>query len=85
MELSLEDATREHLAAFLAQELTIDSFKSWLVAATWNRQEDTASTGMRFVNEIKLALAEHSGGFRSDAELQATLVDLLNRSLVGTR
>ena len=85
MELSLEDATRERLSAFVAQELTIDEFKSWLVAATWDRQEDTASSDMRFANEIKLALAEHSGGFRSDAELQEILADLLTRSLVETR
>jgi hypothetical protein len=85
MELSLEDAAREHLAAFLAQQVTIDEFKSWLVAATWNQHEDTASSGMRFANEIKLALAEHSGGFRSDAELREILTELLNRSLVETR
>ena len=85
MELSLKCAARERLAAYLAHGMAMDEFKSWLVAATWNRPEDPASAGMCFANEIKLAFAEHSGGFRSDGELRETLVGLLNRSLIETR
>jgi hypothetical protein len=85
MKLSLEDAARERLAAYLAHEITMDELKSWLVALTWSRSEPPASSGMRFSNEIKLAFAEHSGGFRSDAELRDILAELVNRSPVETR
>ena len=78
MERSLEFAIHERLTAYLAAETSIDDFKSWIVAATWN-SDQTQSPGIRFANEIKLLLAEHSSGFRSDEELRDSLVELLSR------
>ena len=82
MERSLELSVRSQLATFLAGESTLDDFKSWLVAATWSLDRPLASTDSRIINEIKLALAEHSGGFGSDAELRETLFTLLDSTSV---
>ena len=82
MERSLEAAVREQLTQCLAGQSTIDEFTSWVVAATWNLDQTQPSPEIRFANEIKLALAEHSGGYRSDKELRESLVAFLNRSLV---
>jgi hypothetical protein len=82
MERSLEHALRERLAAYLAAEMKLDEFKSWLVTATWEIDQAQPSSGIRFANEIKLVLAEHSGGYRSDEELRDGLVEILHRSLV---
>ena len=82
MERSFEATVRERLADYLADENSIDEFKAWLVAATWSPQQSQASQGIQFANEIKLAFAGHSGGYRSDEELRSGLAELLNRSLV---
>ncbi|MGH2616411.1 MAG: hypothetical protein ACRDJC_14300 [Thermomicrobiales bacterium] len=83
MERSFERAVRERLAAYLAGETALDEFKSWLVTATWELDHTQPSSGIRFANEIKLVLAEHSGGYRSDGELRDSLIELLNRTLVN--
>ena len=80
MERSLEFAIHERLTAYLADETTIDDFKPWIVAATWNLDQRQSPPGIRFANEIKLLLAEHSGGFRSDEEPRDELVELLSRT-----
>ena len=82
MERSSEATVRDQLAAYLADERSIDDFKACLVAATWSAQQSQTSPGIRFANEIKLAFAEHSSGYQSDEELRTGLAELLNRSLI---
>lgn len=76
---SLEYAVREHLAAYLQGEVSLDELKSWLVSMTWDRSEPSDIEGMRLANEIKLSLAEHSGGFMTDDLLRDDLVGIFNR------
>ena len=79
MKRSLELAVREQLADYLADEITIDDLKSWLVASTWSSTPVKSTPGLQIANEIKLAFAEHSGGFRSDEELRESLVAIHDR------
>ena len=79
MERPLEHALRERLAEYLTGATTIDAFKTWLTASTWCLPRFQPPPAAQVVNEIKLALAEHSSGFRSDDELREGLVDVLNR------
>lgn len=74
-----EYAVREHLAAYLHGEVSLDELKSWLVSMTWERSEPSDNEGIRLANEIKLSLAEHSGGFLTDDLLRDDLVGIINR------
>jgi hypothetical protein len=78
----LELALREHLADYLAGAVTLDEFKDWLVGATWDVDECGDSTAIELAYEIKLALAEHSGGHATDEELRAALRDQLHRGTI---
>lgn len=80
MERSLEQSIHAHLAKHLAGEEQLDDFKLWLVSATWTLDQTQQTPEIQLANEIKLVLAEHSGGFLSDKELRDELVTLLNRA-----
>lgn len=79
MERSFEVAVRERLAAYLASTIELDDLKTWLVATTWERDHALALEGARTANEMKLMLAEHSGGVRTDAELREDLYRISQR------
>jgi hypothetical protein len=73
MERSLESAIEERLTAYLAGAMTLEEFKMWLVSETWRPDRYQVPADLRLANEIKLALAEHSSGFRTDEELRGQL------------
>ena len=79
MNTPLELAVRERLVDYLTDETTLDEFKDWLVGATWD-VDDLGDPGMMdLVYSIKLLLAEHSSGHRSDEDLRAELLPLVDR------
>jgi hypothetical protein len=81
MDRSLELAIHEHLAEHLTGKSHLDEFKSWLIGATWGLDRSQPVPGIELANKIELALAEHSGGYRTDEELLENLESLLSESL----
>lgn len=79
---SLEHAIRGQLASYLVGNTSLDDFKLWLVSRTWNPDSGQEPMASRLVSQIKLVLAEHSGGFRSDEELKHELTNLHNASAI---
>ena len=74
MQSSLEADIRQRLTSHLAGDVPLDEFKDWLVGATWklNRAADPAAHQLAY--QIKLPLAEHSGGYLTDDELRQALL-----------
>jgi hypothetical protein len=67
---SLAIAIRERVNSFLAGDLTLLQFQDWLVANTWDVEEQGDPHATDLTYEIKLALAEHSRGDISEDELR---------------
>jgi hypothetical protein len=67
---SLAIAIRERVNSFLAGDLTLLQFQDWLVANTWDVEEQGDPHATDLTYEIKLALAEHSRGDISGDELR---------------
>ncbi|MGH2557645.1 MAG: hypothetical protein ACRDJH_01165 [Thermomicrobiales bacterium] len=86
MRSSLERAIRERLAEYLDGERQLDDFKDWLVGATWNVEQSKEPAAVDLTYEIKLLLAEHSGGYLTENELRTefALVAKLNQALART-
>jgi hypothetical protein len=74
---SLALVLREHVIAYLVDEVSLRDFQDRLVGATWDIEDrgDPHATDMAY--EIKLALAEHSQGDISLQELREQLGDLV--------
>lgn len=73
MSTSLEQAIHERLADYLAGVRRLDDFKDWLVGATWNVEQSQEPAAIDLTYEIKLLLAEHSGGYLTEDELRTEL------------
>jgi hypothetical protein len=69
----LETAIRDHLALFLAGDVSLGAFTDWLVGATWNIDTIGDAAASQIAYSIEFALAEHSSGLLSEDELRAEL------------
>ncbi len=67
---------RQHLTEYLNGDVSLDDFKYWLVGATWDIDETGDPAAIELTYDIKLALAEHSGGHISEDELRSELQPL---------
>jgi hypothetical protein len=69
---------RSNLIRCLAGEMSLDDFKSWFVAHTWDVDGigDRSSTDL--AHDIDLALVESSSGHLSEAELRDALRTIAN-------
>lgn len=72
-----ELALRQHLTDYLDAVVPLDEFQDWLVGATWDIDETGDHAAIELTYDIKLALAEHSGGHISEDELRSELRPLL--------
>ena len=82
MEHSLELAIQDRLRNYLNGDTSLDEFKTWLVGATWNSESGMEPTAARLASHIILVLAEHSGGYRTDAELLHELTNVYNSAAI---
>jgi hypothetical protein len=69
----IEQSIRQHLADYLAGNISLDDFTSWLVGATWNVWNAGSTGAAELTYSVELALAEHSSGLLPDEELRAEL------------
>jgi hypothetical protein len=66
-----EQEVRDRLAAFLRNDISLEDFKSWLAAHSWNMHRDSPAAARELVGRIDLLLAEHLSGYRSEAEVRS--------------
>lgn len=83
MEHPLDLAIRDQLVRFLFGSSPLDELKAQLIELTWDRNVETDPTGMHLAAQIRLALAEHSGGFSTDEELRHHLIEIHNASAIA--
>lgn len=76
----IESAIVANLARYLADEVSLDDFKDWVVGATWDIEATDDPRAIDLTYEIKLLLAEQSGGFLSETALRWELQPLLQRT-----
>jgi hypothetical protein len=81
----LESAIRNHLAAYLAGELSLDQFTDWFVGASWNIDKSESPSAYELAAGIELALAEASSGLLSREDLQAELINLAANTRIGVK
>lgn len=68
-----ESETRERLARYLANEISLDEFEDWLVQASWDAHLDSEQPAQRLAYAIELKLAEFSSGHLREEELREEL------------
>jgi hypothetical protein len=63
------------LVRYLAQEITLEQFRDWFDASTWNIEQSGANQdALDLSAEIELRLAEFSSGHWSENELRSRLL-----------
>ena len=67
---------RDWLARYVAREISLQDFEDWFVPATWDVHRGNDSVAVALVGEIKLRLAEFSGGGWKEEELRELLQPL---------
>lgn len=75
---------RDHLALFLAGDVSLDTFTDWLVGATWNRDTMGDAAASQLAYSIEFVLAEHSSGFLSEDELRSELQQFSQRRALAS-
>jgi hypothetical protein len=78
---SLAIAIRDQVTSLLSGNLTLPQFQEWLVANTWDVEEQGDPHATDVTYEIKLALAEHSRGDISRTQLQNRLLDAIKTAV----
>ena len=73
MASSLDFIIREKLLAYLAREISLDTFEDWFFSETWDIDQLDDFLLTNLVYGIKLRLAEFSNGDWTEAELQHLL------------
>lgn len=81
----LEVEIREKLAELLSGALDLESFEDWLVQHSWNMHLDSDRAAQELASAVELALAEHSSGHLSGAELRQELHSLLGQVVASPR
>ncbi len=74
---SLALAIQDQAISFLTGEISLPDFQDWLVGATWNVEERGEPHATDMAYDIKLALAEHSRGDISLAELHKRVSEVV--------
>lgn len=69
---SLSQSILQRADAYVSGRASLDTFKDWLVGATWNvEQDEPGAAGLTY--EIKLLLAEQSSGDLAETDLRMAL------------
>ncbi len=84
MEYSLDFEIRNHLAAYLAGEISLHDFEDWFFSKTWNVDQMNDPAFIDLVYEIKLNWAEFSNGDWTEEELRSMLRPLVEKYKVSS-
>ena len=83
MNSSLLSEIRDHLRQYLSREITLDAFRDWFDAETWDIIDKCPAATQQFAGEIELRVAEFTNGHLSETELRTMLQNLLDREQVA--
>ena len=73
MRSSLDRELRDRLLDYLRGAVTLDQFKDWLAAVTWEIDERDDSPVAELVYEVHFALADQSSGLTTEDEMREEL------------
>lgn len=65
------------LVKYLASEISLEQFRDWFDASTWDVQRTENQATQELAAEIELRLAEYTNGHRREDELRAILMPLV--------
>ncbi len=82
MSHSLDYNIREHLATYLAGEISLHEFEDWFFPETWNVDQADNLALTNLVYQIKLRWAEFSNGDWTGGELRSMLRSLLEKHIL---
>ena len=78
MQNRLDLEIHDYLVRYLAEEISLQEFRGWFDASTWDLGERGANNDASdLAGEIELRLAEFSNGHWTEAELREKLQSLL--------
>ena len=77
MSPSLDIEIRAKLASYLAEEISLEEFEDWFVAASWNVIYRESKNAIDLVYDIELLLAEHSKGCWNENELREQFLPMV--------
>jgi len=83
MNSSLLSEIRDHLRQYLSREITLDDFRDWFDAETWDIIDKCPAATQQLAGEIELRVAEFTNGHLSETELRTMLQNLLDREQVA--
>ena len=84
MQHPLEFEIREHLFAYLANNITLHDFEDWFFAKTWNIDTLDEPSLLDLVYQIKLNWAEYSEGHLSEKDFRSMLRSLAQRYTISS-
>jgi hypothetical protein len=83
MNSSLLSEIRDHLRQYLSREITLDAFRDWFDAETWDIIDKCPAATQQLAGEIELRVAEFTNGHLSETELRTMLQNLPDREQVA--
>ena len=83
MNSSLLSEIRDHLRQYLSREITLDDFRDWFDAETWDIIDKCPAATQQLAGEIELRVAEFTNGHRTEDDLRTTLQPLLDPERVA--
>ncbi len=83
MNSSLLSEIRDHLRQYLSREITLDAFRDWFDAETWDIIDKCPAATQQLAGEIELRVAEFTNGHLCETELRTMLQNLLDREQVA--
>ena len=83
MNSSLLSEIRDHLRQYLSREITLDAFRDWFDAETWDIIDKCPAATQQLAGEIELRVAEFTNGHRTEDDLRTTLQPLLDPERVA--
>jgi hypothetical protein len=77
MSPSLDIEIRTKLASYIVDEISLEEFEDWFVAASWNAIHRESKIAIELIYDIELLLAEHSKDCWNEDELREQFLPIV--------
>lgn len=84
MSAQLETEIHDNLVRYLSGQTTLEQFRDWFDAATWDLNPAGTTRLFQLAGEIDLRLAEFTNGHLTESELRAELRPLVETVATGS-
>jgi hypothetical protein len=64
---------REHVAHYLADDISLDELRIWLMPSLWSIDREADSAAFQTISKTALYIAEFGAGHRTERELRGLL------------